>query len=213
MAPSAATPATSSRTCEGTPTPIVSASTISSGPCADSLGQLEHAPRRHRALERAAERGADRHGDPQPVLARAVDQARRPGPTRPPASALVALAERVGGGKRVVHLVDASGQRPVVAALVEMSPAKMVSPLRSRPATTSSAPAICGTRFGLTKLTASTRGSPARARRSHSSARTDGSSVCDSFCRPSRGPTSQIVIRSAAFTATVHLYATAHREP
>ena len=39
---------------------------------------------------------------------------------------------------------------------------------------TSSAPAICGTRCGLTKLAASTRGRPVAASRSHSSARTGG---------------------------------------
>src|SRR5215217_7809176 len=60
---------------------------------------------------------------------------------------------------------------------------------------TSSAPAICGTRFGLTKLAASTRGTPAAASFSQSSARTSGESVLSSFCRPSRGPTSTISMR------------------
>ena len=64
------------------------------------------------------------------------------------------------------------------------------------PATTSSAPAICGTSAGLTKLTASIRGRPAAASRLTSSARTAGASVLASFWSPSRGPTSQIVTRS-----------------
>ena len=53
---------------------------------------------------------------------------------------------------------------------------------------TSSAPAICGTRLGLTKLTASTRGTPAAARRSHSSARTAGASVVVLVLEPVAGP-------------------------
>ena len=42
---------------------------------------------------------------------------------------------------------------------------------------TSSAPAICGTRLGLTKLTASIRGSPAAASRSHELARAPAASA------------------------------------
>src|SRR5215210_5381831 len=57
-------------------------------------------------------------------------------------------------------------------------------------ATTSSAPAICGTLFGFTKLAASTRGSPAAASLSHSSARVSGGRIFSSFCSPSLGPTS-----------------------
>ena len=56
---------------------------------------------------------------------------------------------------------------------------------------TSSAPAICGTSVGLTKLAASMRFNPAAASRSHRPARVDGSSVFASFWSPSRGPTSQ----------------------
>ena len=60
-----------------------------------------------------------------------------------------------------------------------------------RCAKTSSAPAICGTSFGCTKLAASIRLSPVLASLVHSSARVAGSSVTLSFWRPSRGPTSQ----------------------
>ena len=63
-------------------------------------------------------------------------------------------------------------------------------------ATTSSAPAICGTRSPRTNETASTRGSRAATRRETSSARTTGASTSGSFWRPSRGPTSQIVTRT-----------------
>ena len=61
-------------------------------------------------------------------------------------------------------------------------------------AKTSSAPAICGTSFGWTKLAASIRLRPAAAIRVHSSARTAGSRITLSFCRPSRGPTSHTLI-------------------
>src|SRR5918998_2346314 len=57
-------------------------------------------------------------------------------------------------------------------------------------ATTSSAPAICGTFFGFTKLAASTRGTPGAASLSHRSARVSGGRIFSSFCRPSLGPTS-----------------------
>ena len=83
------------------------------------------------------------------------------------------------------------------AAMARSSPRRLstgaentTSPVACKPAKTSSAPAICGTRFGCTKLAASTRGSPAAARRLQSSARTVGPSVAGSFRRPSRGPTS-----------------------
>src|ERR687893_2786666 len=57
-------------------------------------------------------------------------------------------------------------------------------------AITSSAPAICGTFLGFTKLAASTRETPAAASMSQSLARTSGERIISSFCRPSRGPTS-----------------------
>src|SRR5579859_4881629 len=65
---------------------------------------------------------------------------------------------------------------------------------RSIACTTSSAPAICGMRAGFTKLTASILGRPAAARRLTSSARISGSRTVGSFWRPSRGPTSQMVM-------------------
>src|SRR3712207_9302207 len=57
-------------------------------------------------------------------------------------------------------------------------------------AITSSAPAICGTLVGLTKLAASTLGTPAAASLSQSSALTSGGRIFSSFCKPSLGPTS-----------------------
>src|SRR5215210_4823949 len=59
-------------------------------------------------------------------------------------------------------------------------------------AITSSAPAICGTFFGFTKLAASIRVTPVAASLSQSSALDSGGSVFSSFCNPSLGPTSTI---------------------
>ncbi len=72
----------------------------------------------------------------------------------------------------------------------------MVPGRRTIFANTSSALAICGTLLGLTKLAASTRGRPAAASLSHSSALTSGESLLSSFCKPSRGPTSTISMRT-----------------
>ena len=63
-------------------------------------------------------------------------------------------------------------QRPVEARAVEHERGETCAARRAAPAKTSSAPAICGTSFGFTKLAASTRGSPVAASRAHSSART-----------------------------------------
>src|SRR5918999_3310673 len=54
-------------------------------------------------------------------------------------------------------------------------------------ASTSSAPAICGTLLGFTKLAASTRETPAAASLSHSLDRISGETIFSSFCKPSRG--------------------------
>src|SRR5258708_78194 len=61
-------------------------------------------------------------------------------------------------------------------------------------AMTSSAPAMAGTSLGWTKLAASMRGRPVADRRSPNSAPTAGARMVFSFCSPSRGPTSVIVI-------------------
>ena len=185
-----AAPPTRSRTCRGTPTPIVSAKTISSAPASASRpARLEHAPGIDRALERAAERRADRHRGAHPVLVRALDDALaglRATP-RPTAFWLRWLNVSVDG-EREVHLVEAVSREAVVALLVERrAPRRRRPSRRSIAATTSSAPAIWGTRAGLTKLTASIRGKPAAASRSTSSARTAGSSTLASFWSPSRG--------------------------
>src|SRR5689334_18359125 len=58
------------------------------------------------------------------------------------------------------------------------------------PAYTSAASAICGTHFGLTKLVASTVRRPQSDRRSISAILSAVATGADSFCRPSRGPTS-----------------------
>src|SRR5690606_15697919 len=65
-------------------------------------------------------------------------------------------------------------------------------------ASSSAASASCGTHFGCTKLVASTVVSPASASLSRNSNFTSTGTVVRSFCKPSRGPTSQIVTRSGS---------------
>ena len=77
------------------------------------------------------------------------------------------------------------------------SPAYSTPSRRSISSTTSSAPAICATASSRTKLTASIRRRPVAARRLTSSARVSGGRTSRSFWSPSRGPTSQIVIKHA----------------
>ena len=140
--------------------------------------ELEHATGVDRALERAAERRPERHGDADPVRLRALDDALAGDDRLLGRGARVPPVELLAHGERVVRLRQRRRREAVVAALVEDEPG-VGDALDSGwiAATTSSAPAICGTRAGWTKLTASIRGSPAAARRSTSSARTAGSSV------------------------------------
>ena len=66
------------------------------------------------------------------------------------------------------------------------------SPVDSGPSRSSScsASASCGTHFGCTKLVSSTARSPLATSRRTSSALTSTGTTSDSFCRPSRAPTS-----------------------
>src|SRR5689334_1579977 len=57
-------------------------------------------------------------------------------------------------------------------------------------ASTAEVSAICGTHLGETKLPASMTRKPVRLRRSISSILISVATILDSFCRPSRGPTS-----------------------
>ena len=61
---------------------------------------------------------------------------------------------------------------------------------RGSAAITASASAICGTRFGLTKLVTSMRRMPAATSRLISSTFAAVGSSVPSLCKPSRGPTS-----------------------
>src|SRR4029078_9204100 len=64
---------------------------------------------------------------------------------------------------------------------------------RVTPDATSPASPICGTHFGLTNAVISTTGSPASASAWTNAIFVAVGTVADSFCRPSRGPTSTIV--------------------
>ncbi len=65
-----------------------------------------------------------------------------------------------------------------------------VGPSSGNRATSSAASASCGTHFGWTKLVASTIGSPAAMSLVMNSALSSSDTIPDSFCSPSRGPTS-----------------------
>ncbi|CAM5274713.1 hypothetical protein SALBM217S_03135 [Streptomyces griseoloalbus] len=65
----------------------------------------------------------------------------------------------------------------------------------------SSASASCGTHFGCTKLVASIVVRPVPASRRTNSAFTAVGTVCFSFCRPSRAPTSWIRTRAGSPSA------------
>jgi hypothetical protein len=85
-------------------------------------GGLQHPPRLYPPLERAAERHAQRDGDPNPVF---------PGAAREPpgelysirdGGVLVAPGELLGDREGVADLIHPGGHRPVVALLVEDEP-------------------------------------------------------------------------------------------
>src|SRR6476659_2593141 len=73
------------------------------------------------------------------------------------------------------------------------------------PFSTAALSAICGTHFGLTKLVTSISRRPAACRRWTSSILTAASTVCFSFCRPSRGPTSTRVTREGIMVCLLRL--------
>ena len=155
----------------GVATPIVSARTTSARPAKRCAGSATMSGI-DRALERAAEADGDRRrrGDrPRPwprmrlgLRDRVLERHVRRWPV-----------EALGRGERDVDAVERRLPEPFVAALVQDEAGEARSPRAAITATTSSAPAICGTRSSRTKLTASTRGSPAAARRLTSS-RADG---------------------------------------
>src|SRR3954466_6211052 len=66
------------------------------------------------------------------------------------------------------------------------------------PAKTSAASAICGTHVGLTNAETSTTGSPARERLFTKEILSAVLIAADSFCSPSRGPTSTTVTRAGS---------------
>ena len=102
---------------------MVSARTRASGLLsAMRAGDLEHPPGIDLALERAAERDAQRHGRAEPVLARARHDAAGRRDRLLDGRALVPLVERLGDAEGEAHLVEAGRDEPLVAALVEREP-------------------------------------------------------------------------------------------
>src|SRR6266702_2894992 len=84
---------------------------------------------------------------------------------------------------------------------------------RFRPASNCSASASCGTHFGETKLVASRMVRPVAANRSRNSSFTSTGSTDDSFCSPSRAPTSQIVTSAGRSPAGTTVGSPSSRAP
>ena len=120
------------------------------------------------ALERAAERGAERRGGAQARVVGGGDHGRGAGGGLLDGGVLVAPREGVGDRVGEVDLAAPAAVARSSPLRLSTSAARTVPSRRESAAKTSSAPAICGTRCGLTKLAASTRGRPVSARRSHS---------------------------------------------
>ena len=76
----------------------------------------------------------------------------------------------------------------------------------SIPLNTSSVSAICGTALGLTKLPTSMTGKPARESSSMRAILSSVDTIFFSFCRPSRGPTSQRRIFLTNFIAIFFIF-------
>ncbi len=75
---------------------------------------------------------------------------------------------------------------------------------REMPANTSAASAICGTHFGLTNADTSITGRRAAVNRSTNAILSVVLTAADSFCSPSRGPTSTTVTRDGSATGPVY---------
>ena len=85
----------------------------------ETARELEDPPRVDGALERAAERGPDGHGRPEPIVVRTRHDALGGLHGLLDGRVLVALVERLRCGEGDVHLVQAGSHQPVVATLVE----------------------------------------------------------------------------------------------
>jgi hypothetical protein len=156
----------------------------------EQLRELDDATLVDGALEGTAERDADVQRRADPVCSGALRDTTGRAERLLDRGVLVRPVEGLCGPEGEADLVEAGGREALVSALVEREPAYTTPSLRWSELTTSSAPAICGTRRGSTKLATSTARSPAATRRPTRSARISGGRTSGSFCRPSLGPTS-----------------------
>ncbi len=121
--PSAATRAVSSRTAAGRRDADGVCEDESVGAAlGDAAGDVEHPPGIDLALERAAERDAQRHRRAEPVLARTRHDATGRRDRLLDGRALVPFVERLGDAEGEPHLVEPGRDEPLVAALVEREP-------------------------------------------------------------------------------------------
>ncbi len=184
----------SSLTCVGTATPMVSATAISSGEAAAA-----------RSASRITRSAGTSPSKGHPKAVEMVIWARMPA-----SLASLAMSSQAARPSSTLQpwLRSLKLSLTAMAIPISVQPAAWArsKPLRlsTRPmkrgagvncaseASTASASAICGTRFGLTKLATSMRCRPAPSRRRMNSTLVAVGNTCDSLCRPSRGPTSTI---------------------
>ena len=178
----------------------------------DALGELEHPALVHASLERAkasATLMSDRRDDP--VLLRAGDDA-LPGLERLlDGRVLVSSVERLRRAERELDpFAGSDAASRSYPRSFSASPARTTPSTRSTPATTSSAPAICGRGAGRRSSRPRLRG----ARRNEAADElgpTSGASTSGSFWRPSRGPTSKT--SRARTSPRGHLYRRVRQRP
>ena len=97
----------------------------------DPFGDLHDSGGIDLALERAAERDAERHDAADAVAARSCGDAPRRGDRLLDRGALIALVERLGDAEREADLVEAGREEPLVSALVEGEPGTNRAPDRA----------------------------------------------------------------------------------
>ena len=193
------TAATTSGTCSGRATPIVSPIEISSHPsAASSAATRATAAGATAPVVGAAERRRHVPARPHPGRERALEHRRERGQRLGDGHVHVRAREPLGGGGEDGDRVGAGRLGPLQAAQRWARAPDSGRPRGGgRRAGPASASASCGTALGETNDVTSTTGRPASARSSTKRTFSAAGTVAASFWRPSRGPTSTTVTRSA----------------
>ena len=193
--------AVSSRTCDGTPTPIVSPSASSCTP--DAAASTASATTRSAGTSPS-------NGQPNAVASVSVvnNPAARASATTETTSRIASAVDMFWFFQENVSLTETTtftSSTPVRRARsrprrLSTRPAYDTPSRRGTRSITASASAIAGTSLGCAKETASTRRAPASTSWVISSILASVGSSTDSFCSPSRGLTSTMVMSPATPT-------------